>query len=198
MNHGAPQTVQPRLGQGTFRIAGTSAYGACAALGHALAARARGRAGAPLRGRRRTRAAQPTAPARRHPPLLRRRLRHRHAGLPLPRQPRPRRRLPQAAASTSVLPAAPSPCPALSWTSPILSCSIGTRRRCSAGKGGAPPACSHLGLPGQKNPGGFASAAERGCLHSGSAQAVLTPARPAAGSPTLAYSTTTPQGPFAG
>ena len=35
-----PQTVQPRLGQGTFRIAVTSAYGACAALGLALAARA--------------------------------------------------------------------------------------------------------------------------------------------------------------
>src|SRR5665648_1043926 len=38
--HGAPQIVQPRLGQGTFRIAVTSAYGACAALGRALAVRA--------------------------------------------------------------------------------------------------------------------------------------------------------------
>ena len=65
--YGAPQTVQPRLGQGTFRIAVTSAYGACAALGRALAARARGRARAALRGRRRTRALQRPAAARRHP-----------------------------------------------------------------------------------------------------------------------------------
>jgi len=37
--YGAPQTVQPRLGQGTFRIAVTSAYGACAASGeHSLPA----------------------------------------------------------------------------------------------------------------------------------------------------------------
>jgi putative restriction endonuclease len=36
---GAPQTVQPRLGQGTFRIAVTSAYGACAVSGdHSLPA----------------------------------------------------------------------------------------------------------------------------------------------------------------
>jgi len=28
--YGTPQTVQPRLGQGTFRIAVTGAYGACA------------------------------------------------------------------------------------------------------------------------------------------------------------------------
>jgi len=35
--YGAPQVVQPRLGQGTFRIAVTSAYGACAVSGeHAL------------------------------------------------------------------------------------------------------------------------------------------------------------------
>src|SRR5665647_2142521 len=93
--YGAPHTVQPRLGQGTFRIAVTSAYGACAALGRALAARARGRARASLRGRRRTRAPQRLAAARRHPPPLRRRLRHDHARLPFPRQPRPRRRLPQ-------------------------------------------------------------------------------------------------------
>ena len=38
--YGAPQNVQPRLGQGTFRIAVTSAYGACAALGRARAVRA--------------------------------------------------------------------------------------------------------------------------------------------------------------
>ena len=39
MNHGAPQTVQPRLGQGTFRIAVTGAYGACAVSGeHSLPA----------------------------------------------------------------------------------------------------------------------------------------------------------------
>ena len=31
--YGTPHTVQPRLGQGTFRIAVTGAYGACAALG---------------------------------------------------------------------------------------------------------------------------------------------------------------------
>ena len=36
---GAPRTVQPRLGQGTFRIAVTSAYGACAVSGeHSLPA----------------------------------------------------------------------------------------------------------------------------------------------------------------
>ena len=36
---GAPQIVQPRLGQGTFRIAVTSAYGACAVSGeHSLPA----------------------------------------------------------------------------------------------------------------------------------------------------------------
>jgi putative restriction endonuclease len=62
--YGAPQVVQPRLGQGTFRIAVTSAYGACAALGRALAARARGRACAPLRGRWRARAPQRPAAAR--------------------------------------------------------------------------------------------------------------------------------------
>ena len=48
--YGAPQVVQPRLGHGTFRIAVTSAYGACAALGRALAARApRPRTCAPTR-----------------------------------------------------------------------------------------------------------------------------------------------------
>jgi len=62
--YGVPQIVQPRLGQGTFRIAVTSAYRACAALGRALAARARGCARAPLRGRRRARAPQWTAAAR--------------------------------------------------------------------------------------------------------------------------------------
>jgi len=37
--YGTPQTVQPRLGQGTFRIAVTSAYGACAVSGeHSLPA----------------------------------------------------------------------------------------------------------------------------------------------------------------
>src|SRR5450759_2461164 len=69
--YGAPQIVQPRLGQGgTFRIAVTSAYGACAALGRALAARARGRACAALCGWRRARAPQRPAAARRHPPPL--------------------------------------------------------------------------------------------------------------------------------
>ena len=62
--YGAPRTVQPRLGQGTFRIAVTNAYGACAALGRPLAARARGRARASLRGRRRARAPQRPAAAR--------------------------------------------------------------------------------------------------------------------------------------
>src|SRR5450759_5915728 len=68
--YGVPQIVQPRLGQGTFRIAVTSAYGACAALGRALAARPRGRARAPLCAGRRARAPQRTAAARRHPPPL--------------------------------------------------------------------------------------------------------------------------------
>ena len=60
---GAPQIVQPRLGQGTFRIAVTSAYGACAVSGeHSLpaleAAHVR-----PLHGRRRARTPQrPAAP----------------------------------------------------------------------------------------------------------------------------------------
>jgi len=37
--YGAPQTVQPRLGQGNFRIAVASAYGACAVSGeHSLPA----------------------------------------------------------------------------------------------------------------------------------------------------------------
>jgi len=61
--YGAPQNVQPRLGQGTFRIAVTSAYGACA-VGRALAARARGRARAPVCGWRRARARQRPAAAR--------------------------------------------------------------------------------------------------------------------------------------
>jgi putative restriction endonuclease len=33
--YGAPQIVQPRLGQATFRVAVTSAYGACAVTGDA-------------------------------------------------------------------------------------------------------------------------------------------------------------------
>ena len=66
--YGAPHVVQPRLGQGTFRIAVTGAYGACAALGRVLAARARGRARAPLRGRRRACAPQRPIAARRYPP----------------------------------------------------------------------------------------------------------------------------------
>ena len=94
----------------------------------------RGRARAPLRGRRRARAAQRAAPARRHPPPLRHRVRHRHARLSLPRQSRPRRRLPQAAASTSASPAAPSPCRLRCSTSPTPSCSTGMRRRCSGGE----------------------------------------------------------------
>ena len=65
---GTPLTVLPRLGQGTFRIAVTGAYGACAALGRVLAARARGRARAPLRGRRRACAPQRPIAARRYPP----------------------------------------------------------------------------------------------------------------------------------
>jgi len=37
--YGVPQVIQPRLGQGTFRIAVTSAYGACAVSGeHSLPA----------------------------------------------------------------------------------------------------------------------------------------------------------------
>jgi putative restriction endonuclease len=92
--YGAPQTVQPRLGQGTFRIAVTSAYGACAVSGeHSLPALEAAHV-------------RPYADGGAHAlpnglllradihRLVRRRLRHRHARLPFPRQPRPRRRLP--------------------------------------------------------------------------------------------------------
>jgi len=88
---GAPQIVQPRLGQGTFRIAVTSAYGACAVSGqHSLPALEAAHV-------------RPYADGGEHALpnglllradiqcLVRRRLRHRHARLPLPRQPRPRR-----------------------------------------------------------------------------------------------------------
>ena len=92
---GAPQLVQPRLGQGAFRLAVTGAYGACAVSGeHSLPAleaahvRPYAEGGAHVLPRR-------AAAARRHPPTLRRRLRHRHTRPPLPRQPRPLRRLPQ-------------------------------------------------------------------------------------------------------
>ena len=88
---GAPQTMQPRLGQGTFRIAVTSAYRACAVSGeHSLPALEAAHV-------------RPYADGGEHALpnglllradiqcLVRRRLRHRHARLPLPRQPRPRR-----------------------------------------------------------------------------------------------------------
>jgi putative restriction endonuclease len=85
--YGAPQTVQPRLGQGTFRIAVTSAYGACAVSGeHSLpaleAAHVRPYADGGVH-------ALPNGLLLRADIhcLVRRRLRHRHAGLPLPRQP---------------------------------------------------------------------------------------------------------------
>ena len=132
--YGAPQVVQPRLGQGTFRIAITGAYGACAASHeHSLPALEAAHV-------------RPYADGGEHAlpnglllradihRLVRRRLRHRHARLPLPREPRPRRRLPQAAASTSASPAAPSLCRARRWTGPTRSCSTGTRRRCSEGE----------------------------------------------------------------
>ena len=106
--YGAQRLVQPRLGQGTFRLAVTGAYGACAVSGeHSLPAleaahvRPYAEGGAHVLLRR-------APPARRHPPSVRRRLRHRHARPPLPRQPRPLRRRPRAAASTSASPAAPS------------------------------------------------------------------------------------------
>jgi len=129
--YGAPQTVQPRLGQGTFRIAVTSAYRACAVSGeHSLPA-PQGRARAPVRRRRRARAPQRAAAARRHP---------------LPRATpatSPSRRTTASAsattspttstmaASTSASPAAPSPCCLCCSTSPTPSCSTGTRLRCS-------------------------------------------------------------------
>ena len=93
--YGAPHTVQPRLGQGTFRIAVTSAYGACAVSGeHSLPALEAAHV-------------RPYADGGEHALpnglllradihcLVRRRLRHRHARLPFPRQPRPRGRLSQ-------------------------------------------------------------------------------------------------------
>jgi putative restriction endonuclease len=93
--YGAPQNVQPRLGQGTFRVAVTSAYGACPVSGeHSLPA---------LEAAHVRRYADGGAHALPNGLLLRadihrlvrRRLRHRHARLPLPREPRPRGRLPQ-------------------------------------------------------------------------------------------------------
>jgi hypothetical protein len=108
--YGTPQTMQPRLGQGTFRIAVTNAYGACAVSGeNSLPALE-------------TAHLRPYADGGEHAlpnglllradihRLVRRRLRHRYARPPLRREPRPRRRLPQAAASTSASPAAPSLC----------------------------------------------------------------------------------------
>ena len=50
--YGAPRTVQPHLGQGTFRIAVTSAYGACAVSGeHSLPALEADRLPGAVRGR---------------------------------------------------------------------------------------------------------------------------------------------------
>ncbi len=105
--YGAPQVVQPRLGQGTFRIAVTSAYGACAALGpYSLPALEAAHVRPYAEGGAHALANGLLLRAGIHS-LVRRRLRHRHAGPPLPRQPRPRRRLPQVAASTSASPTAP-------------------------------------------------------------------------------------------
>ena len=107
---GAPQTVQARPGQGTFRLAVTSAYGACAVSGeHSLPALEAVDVRPYADGGEHTLPNGLLLRADIHC-LVRRRLRYRHARLPLPRQPRPRRRLPQAAAGTSASPAAPSPC----------------------------------------------------------------------------------------
>ena len=129
--YGTPKTVQLRLGQGTFRIAVTSAYGACAVSGeHSLPAleAAHVRPYADGGGHALPNGLLLRADIHR---LVRRRLRHRHARLPLPREPRPRRRLPQAAVSTSASPAAPSPC-RMPWPiGRVRSCSTGTRQRCS-------------------------------------------------------------------
>jgi len=129
--YGVPQTVQPRLGQGTFRIAVTSAYCACAVSGeHSLPALEAAHVRPYADGGAHTLPNGLLLRADIHC-LVRRRLRHRHARPPLPRESRPRRRLPRAAASTSASPAAPSVCQARSSTSPIPSCLTGTRRRCS-------------------------------------------------------------------
>jgi len=132
--YGTPKTVQLRLGQGTFRIAVTSAYGACAVSGeHSLPAleAAHVRPYADGGGHALPNGLLLRADIHR---LVRRRLRHGHARPPLPRQPRPRGRLPQAAVSTSASPAAPSPCRAPSPISPTPSCSTGMRRKCSGGE----------------------------------------------------------------
>jgi len=64
--YGAPHTVQPRLGQGTFRIAVTSAYGACAVSGeHSLPALEAAHVRPYADGG--ARAPQRTAAPRRHP-----------------------------------------------------------------------------------------------------------------------------------
>ena len=129
--YGAPQVVQPRLGQGTFRIAVTSAYGACAVSGeHSLPALEAAHLRPYADGGERALSNGLLLRADIHR-LVRRRLRHRYARPPLPREPRPRRRLPQAAASTSVSPAAPSLC-RMPWPiGRVRSCSTGTRRTCS-------------------------------------------------------------------
>jgi len=108
--YGAPKTVQLRLGQGTFRIAVTSAYGACAVSGeHSLPALEAAHLRPYADGGERALSNGLLLRADIHR-LVRRRLRHRYARPPLPREPRPRRRLPQAAASTNASPAAPSLC----------------------------------------------------------------------------------------
>jgi len=135
-----------------------------AALGRALAARARGRARAPLRRRRRACAPQRAAAARRHPPPRATPATSPSSGLPLPRQPRPRRRLPQAAASTSASPSAPSACRVWRPTSPIAICSTGTRARSSGDSVGAPSAPSRLDLRRVRATAGFAPAFLGMCL----------------------------------
>jgi hypothetical protein len=129
--YGAPKTVQLRLGQGTFRIAVTSAYGACAVSGeHSLPALEAAHLRPYADGGERALSNGLLLRADIHR-LVRRRLRHRYARPPLPREPRPRRRLPQAAVSTSASPAAPSPC-RMPWPiGRVRSCSTGTRRTCS-------------------------------------------------------------------
>jgi len=93
--YGTPQTVQPRLGQGTFRIAVTGAYGACAVSGeHSLPALEAAHVLPYADGGEHALPNGLLLRADIHR-LVRRRLRHRHARPPLPGQPRPRRRLPQ-------------------------------------------------------------------------------------------------------
>jgi len=93
--YGAPQTVQPRLGQGTFRIAVTSAYGACAVSGeHSLPALEAGHVRPYADGGEQALPNGLLLRADIHR-LVRRRLCHRHARPPLPGQRRPVRRLPQ-------------------------------------------------------------------------------------------------------